>query len=98
MASVIISARCTVGKPSVIIARPPPGSPGSAAIACFISATLRTGAGAVRIPILTPANSKEGEDRLAVAILAVAASGPNAGPKAEGNGRPDHERDHKCVP
>jgi hypothetical protein len=31
-------------------------------------------------------------------ILAVASSGPNAGPKAEGNRRSDHERDHNCVP
>jgi hypothetical protein len=30
--------------------------------------------------------------------LAVVSSGPNAGPKAKDNGRPDHERDHNCVP
>jgi hypothetical protein len=30
--------------------------------------------------------------------LAVASGGPNAGPKAKENGRPDHERDHNCVP
>ena len=30
--------------------------------------------------------------------LALASSGPNAGPKAKENGRPDHERDHNCVP
>jgi hypothetical protein len=30
--------------------------------------------------------------------LAVAFSGANSSPKAKGNGRPDHERDHNCVP
>jgi hypothetical protein len=30
--------------------------------------------------------------------LAIASSGPNAGPKAKENGRHDHERDHNCVP
>jgi hypothetical protein len=30
--------------------------------------------------------------------LAVVSSGPNAGPKAKENGRPERERDHHCVP
>jgi hypothetical protein len=30
--------------------------------------------------------------------LAIASGGPIAGPKAKENGRPDHERDHNCVP
>ena len=30
--------------------------------------------------------------------LAFVASGSNSGPKAKQNGRPDHERDHNCVP
>jgi hypothetical protein len=30
--------------------------------------------------------------------LAFVSSGPNARPKAKDNGRPDHERDHNCVP
>jgi hypothetical protein len=30
--------------------------------------------------------------------LAIASGGPNAGPKAKENGRPDHERNHNCVP
>ncbi len=30
--------------------------------------------------------------------LAVVSSGSNAGPEAKENGRPDHERDHNCVP
>src|SRR5438067_10137407 len=29
---------------------------------------------------------------------AAASAGPNASPKAKENGRPDHERDHNCVP
>jgi len=29
---------------------------------------------------------------------AIASSGPNASPKAKENRRPDHERDHNCVP
>jgi hypothetical protein len=30
--------------------------------------------------------------------LVVASDGANASPKAKENGRPDHERDHNCVP
>jgi hypothetical protein len=30
--------------------------------------------------------------------LAVVSSGPNAGPKAKENGRPERERDHNYIP
>ena len=30
--------------------------------------------------------------------LAVVSSGPNVGPKAKENGRPERERDNNCVP
>jgi hypothetical protein len=39
-----------------------------------------------------------GNGEVQCACLAVVASGSNASPKAKGNGRPDHERDHYCVP
>jgi hypothetical protein len=37
-------------------------------------------------------------ESLAEIDLAVVSSGPNVGPKAKENGRPERERDHNCVP
>jgi hypothetical protein len=50
------------------------------------------------LTILTAIRRAFGEQLSAETDLAVASGGPNAGPKAKENGRPERERNHSCVP